>query len=211
MANLSIGLDSFDGQAVEMDKRGRSLQDLAKRLQEQENNLIQREEAVKKSLEEIEQMHRELDERMAELQHAEQLCEKINKRSESVEHKIRLNIGGAVFMTTRDTLTTEPDTMLRAMFSEEFATQHDEDGEVFIDRNGRHFGTILDHLRGVDVSKTIAALDPAGKHEMEQEVQFYQICSLQELLPEASPETAEASPGRPTEEEEWIFLPEDAE
>jgi len=35
------------------------------------------------------------------------------------------------------------------MFSSQFNTQADEDGEYFIDRNPKHFALILDYLRFV--------------------------------------------------------------
>jgi len=87
--------------------------------------------------------------------------------------KIKLNIGGTIFMTTVSTLTNEHSMVrysnlsfrnfprpcltlqcnlyskLAAMFSSQFNTQADEDGEYFIDRNPKHFALILDYLRFV--------------------------------------------------------------
>jgi hypothetical protein len=41
-------------------------------------------------------------------------------------------------------------------FSKHFGTEPDEDGEIFIDPT--HFKIILNHLRGTNVSKDIAAM-----------------------------------------------------
>lgn len=67
--------------------------------------------------------------------------------SEYASSLVRLNVGGKKFWTRIDTLTQrEPDSMLAAMFSGRHTLQQ-EKGYVFIDRNGKHFGYILDWLR----------------------------------------------------------------
>jgi hypothetical protein len=64
------------------------------------------------------------------------------------EH-VKLNVGGMRFETTRTTLQRCPLSMLAVMFSgrEGVGVPLDADGYAFIDRNGTHFGTILDYLR----------------------------------------------------------------
>lgn len=73
--------------------------------------------------------------------------EKMSKICQTSKFKVKLNIGGTVFMTTLETLTREKDNFFSAMFSEQFNTQPDEDGEHFIDRNPTMFPYILDYLR----------------------------------------------------------------
>lgn len=182
--NFTISLQSFDTQVQNLEKRQKELEDLEVKLHRREQTLLECEDRLAKREQEAEQRERELDGRAEELKSVEQLRDRINRVSSLARNKIRLNVGGCVFVTTRDTLAAERDSMLRAMFSEEFATQPDEDGEVFIDRNGRHFDIILDHLRHIDVSKEIAALDPISRHKLAQDVRFYQVQSLEHFFPE---------------------------
>ena len=48
-----------------------------------------------------------------------------------------LNVGGVRFETSRLTLTSVADTYLASLFSGRFALTADDDGAVFIDRDGR--------------------------------------------------------------------------
>ncbi|XP_071503815.1 BTB/POZ domain-containing adapter for CUL3-mediated RhoA degradation protein 3-like [Diadema antillarum] len=59
---------------------------------------------------------------------------------------VKLNVGGALFYTTIDTLTKQ-DNMLRAMFSGRMEVLTDSEGWILIDRSGKHFGLILNYLR----------------------------------------------------------------
>ena len=47
---------------------------------------------------------------------------------------IKLNVGGVLFITSRDTLMREKDTMLEVMFSGRHRNETLEDGSYFIDR-----------------------------------------------------------------------------
>eukprot|EP01116_Phalansterium_solitarium_P022308 TRINITY_DN731_c0_g1_i1.p1 TRINITY_DN731_c0_g1~~TRINITY_DN731_c0_g1_i1.p1 ORF type:complete len:436 (+),score=64.06 TRINITY_DN731_c0_g1_i1:1156-2463(+) len=60
---------------------------------------------------------------------------------------VRLNVGGVHYMTTRSTLTKYRESMLGALFSGDFAETTDEEGRVFIDRDGELFGFLLSFLR----------------------------------------------------------------
>jgi hypothetical protein len=61
--------------------------------------------------------------------------------------RIILNIGGARFHTTRDTISRE-ESMLLSAFSGRFPLKVDkEDNSLFIDRDPKHFSIILNHLR----------------------------------------------------------------
>lgn len=64
------------------------------------------------------------------------------------KRRVKLNVGGCKFETTLTTLTADgDDSLLGAMFSGRHEMLTNEDREVFIDRDGTHFGHILNILR----------------------------------------------------------------
>ena len=86
--------------------------------------------------------------------------------------KIKLNVGGKIFVTTIQTLTKDPDSMLASMFSGRFPMTPDEDGSFFIDRDPKYFRFILNFLR------TGEALFPEtslGRKELHLEAEFYNV------------------------------------
>jgi hypothetical protein len=91
---------------------------------------------------------------------------------------IKLNVGGRLLTTTLATLTRFPDTMLGAMFSGRHALIKDENGAYFIDRDGRHFESILNFLRAPS-SYTRAVLQKRGDtSELEIEADYYGLKDL---------------------------------
>tara|TARA_Y100000389_G_scaffold102944_2_gene99793 strand:- start:41 stop:622 length:582 start_codon:yes stop_codon:yes gene_type:complete len=67
--------------------------------------------------------------------------------------RVKLNVGGVKYETTLTTLTADgDDSMLGSMFSGRHELHPNEDGEVFIDRDGKHFGHILNMLRDSSVA-----------------------------------------------------------
>ena len=70
--------------------------------------------------------------------------------------RVKLNVGGVKYETTLTTLTADGDnSMLGSMFSGRHALHTNDDGEVFIDRDGTHFGHILNMLRDSSVEVPI--------------------------------------------------------
>ncbi|VDN85494.1 unnamed protein product [Brugia pahangi] len=90
---------------------------------------------------------------------------------------IKLNVGGALYQTTISTLTKH-DSMLRAMFSGRIEILTDSDGWVLIDRNGKHFGTILNFLRDGYVPLPECRVETA---EILAEAKYYLIQDLVQL------------------------------
>lgn len=77
--------------------------------------------------------------------------------------RVKLNVGGVKYETTLTTLTADgDDSMLGSMFSGRHELHTNEDGEVFIDRDGKHFGHILNVLR--DSSVAVNLNDRAALH-----------------------------------------------
>nr|KAF6452652.1 potassium channel tetramerization domain containing 17 [Molossus molossus] len=61
---------------------------------------------------------------------------------------VRLNVGGTVFLTTRQTLCREQKSFLsRLCQGEELQSDRDETGAYLIDRDPTYFGPILNFLR----------------------------------------------------------------
>lgn len=59
-----------------------------------------------------------------------------------LQGRIKLDVGGHVYTTSLLTLTRESDSMLAAMFSGRHELLKEEDGCVFIDRDGTHFRSV---------------------------------------------------------------------
>ena len=66
--------------------------------------------------------------------------------------RVKLNVGGVKYETTLTTLTADGDeSMLGSMFSGRHALVTNDEGEVFLDRDGTHFGLVLNVLRDTSV------------------------------------------------------------
>uniref|UniRef100_A0A667IV96 BTB/POZ domain-containing protein KCTD7 n=1 Tax=Lynx canadensis TaxID=61383 RepID=A0A667IV96_LYNCA len=94
---------------------------------------------------------------------------------------VPLNIGGAHFTTRLSTLRRYEDTMLAAMFSGRHYIPTDSEGRYFIDRDGTHFGDVLNFLRSGD-------LPPRDRvRAVYKEAQYYAIGPLLEQLENMQP------------------------
>ncbi len=60
---------------------------------------------------------------------------------------MQLNVGGHLFSTCLSTLRKHTDSRLAELFSGQIRLRTDALGRYFIDRDGSHFGAILDFLR----------------------------------------------------------------
>jgi len=73
--------------------------------------------------------------------------------------------------------------MLYVMFSGKFDVQSDEDGCIFIDRNGRIFAHVLDYLRTGLVSPFLSEED---KFWLQEEARYFQLSKLTQALSKSS-------------------------
>lgn len=73
--------------------------------------------------------------------------QQVSAMTGSLKSKIKLDIGGTFYTTSRTTLTSVPGSMLDAMFSGRHILEEDEAGRVFIDRDGATFKLVLEYLR----------------------------------------------------------------
>jgi len=86
---------------------------------------------------------------------------------------VKLNVGGSLFQTTLQTLVSSRHTqgsMLQRMFSGTVDVLTDEEGYVLIDRDGKHFGAILNYLRDGIIRIPTNKQD---LYELLKEAQFY--------------------------------------
>jgi len=93
---------------------------------------------------------------------------------------VKLNIGGARFETTADTLTRVPDSFFVRLLSGTLGTTFDEHGAYFIDRDGQFFAPILTFLRSGEI------IIPRGTpvEALRKEAEFYCLASLLKALDE---------------------------
>ena len=93
--------------------------------------------------------------------------------------KVKLDVGGFKFTTSRATLCRFPGTFLEVMFSgrHDYPTEIDEeDGSYFIDRDGRHFHHVLNFMR---VGSVISLPDgDTARDELSVEADFYGLEGL---------------------------------
>jgi len=92
-----------------------------------------------------------------------------------VHSRVLLDIGGFHFTTTKETLTSIPDTYFTKLFSNDIPEDmKTKDGRVFLDRNGKQFRYILNCLR--NPSRFVLRLrNRQDLDELREEAKFYGI------------------------------------
>jgi hypothetical protein len=132
--------------------------------------------------EQLEQQSNRLAERSKVLANREHILEEKKSRLvsiiESTSNIVKINVGGTIFTTTKETLTAQKYTILAGLLN----VERDENGEIFVDRNPKFFDMILDHLRGVDISKTVQNMTKQDRQDLLNEANYYCISSLRELI-----------------------------
>ena len=111
---------------------------------------------------------------------------------EGVESVIDLDVGGTRFRTTRQTLLSDPNSMLAKMFDPESsfsAPGVKKDGAYFLDRDPAHFGAVLNYLRSGHLERDCnvpALLKEAG---------YFGLLGLEAALQEVAKEKAQVGTG----------------
>ena len=119
--------------------------------------------------------------------------------------KITLDIGGYKCSTSLQTLRAEPESMLGTMFSGRHPITKQNDGSVFIDRDGTHFRIILNYLRGGITSNEMLSDNKLLLSELLTEVNYYQLKGLEKIIKSEEKE----SPKVITREEIFEFMVKD--
>jgi hypothetical protein len=102
------------------------------------------------------------------------------------EGRVELNIGGFRFETSVQTLRRVPHTFFDAYFSGRYAQDVCADGSIFVDRDGEHFGYILEYMRDSVVSVAEPGARPSVSllRALKREFGFYCIELCAEHLTE---------------------------
>jgi hypothetical protein len=124
--------------------------------------------------EEREKALAEVDARRAEL--AREVAA-MHVHREAQEGRVELNIGGYRFETSVQTLRRVPHTFFDAYFSGRYAQDVCSDGSIFVDRDGKHFGHILQYMRDGVVAVAEAGAHPSVSllRALKREFGFYSI------------------------------------
>jgi N-acetylneuraminic acid mutarotase len=102
----------------------------------------------------------------------------MHKHKEAQEGHVVLNIGGFRYETSVQTLRRLPHTFFDAYFSGRYAQDVCADGSIFIDRDGEHFGQVLQYLRDGVVTvaeQEVSELDIGVLRWLRREFGFYCI------------------------------------
>jgi N-acetylneuraminic acid mutarotase len=99
------------------------------------------------------------------------------------EGRVELNIGGFRFETSVQTLRRVPHTFFDAYFSGRYAQDVCTDGSIFVDRDGEHFGHILEYMRDGVISVAEPGARPSVTllRALKREFGFYciELCAEQ--------------------------------
>mmetsp|Transcript_15613 Transcript_15613/g.17352 ORF Transcript_15613/g.17352 Transcript_15613/m.17352 type:complete len:357 (+) Transcript_15613:12-1082(+) len=93
------------------------------------------------------------------------------RRASPKEQIVKLNIGGVKFVTTSSTLTKSGQNFFTSLLSGRFSPLKDEEGYIFIDRNGKYFSPLLDFLR----TSKYGYLEDIPPERLKEEMEFYSI------------------------------------
>jgi N-acetylneuraminic acid mutarotase len=124
----------------------------------------------------------EVDARRAEL-HREVAAMQMHQAAH--EGRVELNIGGFRFETSVQTLRRVPHTFFDAYFSGRYAQDVCADGSIFVDRDGEHFGHILEYMRDGVISVAEPGARPSIPllRALKREFGFYcmELCAEQPM------------------------------
>jgi hypothetical protein len=104
--------------------------------------------------------------------------EAMQTHKEAQEGRVERNIGGFRFETSVQTLRRVPHTFFDAYFSGRYAQDVCADGSIFVDRDGEHFGHVLEYMRDGVVSvaaQDASELDVTLLRALKREFGFYCI------------------------------------
>jgi hypothetical protein len=150
---------------------------------------------AEESLEKKQELKIDRDKLDAERARWEQEKERMNKAFAISEGKVKLNVGGTKYETSVSTLTSVPDTFFSAMFSGRFENKKDEEGYIFIDRDGLLFRNILNFLREPTHPEMFQSLESNERRWLKVEANFYGLNDLNDAIYDERPSPAPTHQG----------------
>ncbi|WAR06776.1 BACD3-like protein [Mya arenaria] len=172
-----LGNNRNQGQVEELAK------EKAERLIKQEKELKDKQRRLSKDQESFKrEMKKEREEVCRQWQQLRDEIVRMEEMHNIQKGRIKLDVGGHVFTTSKLTLTREADSMLAAMFSGRHELVKEEDGCVFIDRDGTHFRYVLNYLRDGGVAMDCLPRDRQILKELKKEATFYQLHGLMQQI-----------------------------
>jgi hypothetical protein len=144
-------------------------------------------ERVKMLAEVAEERVKGLDEVAKEKNDLHREIAAMHKYKEAQEGRVVLDIGGYRYTTSVQTLRRLPHTFFDAYFSGRYAQEVCADGSIFVDRNGEHFGHVLEYMR----DGVLSVAEPGARPSLDlllalkQEFDFYciELCVKKPLVP----------------------------
>lgn len=190
--------------AARLQEQYRQLQERNERLetelQDKANNLAALRKGVEQRQQDLERLELQVQQVEATLAEKEKFAQELRVRAGT---RVKLDVGGVFFTTSVTTLLSHPESMLAAMFSGRHELETDDEGRVFIDRDGKLFKYVLQYLRDGDLD--VSAIPAGVKERLKREAAFYCLPELAEklstvatkgLLPDAVFLRISAGPGR---------------
>jgi hypothetical protein len=122
-------------------------------------------------------MKKQLEDEKRELEAEKQQWALTKRKLDTVHFSkiVKLSIGGKIFKQSLDILLIEPRSFFGAMFSRAWEVNLDEEGAYFIDRDWKHFRSILNYLR---TGKLVLPDNESAQQELMIEAEFYGLDTL---------------------------------
>ncbi|KAL9872443.1 BTB/POZ domain-containing protein KCTD5 [Glossina fuscipes] len=102
-------------------------------------------------------------------------------KKQGTDQWVKLNVGGQYFLTTKTTLSRDPNSFLSRLIQEDcdLISDRDETGAYLIDRDPKYFAPVLNYLRHGKL-----VLDGVSEEGVLEEAEFYNVTQLITLLKE---------------------------
>ncbi|KAL9645042.1 hypothetical protein ABK040_004534 [Willaertia magna] len=147
--------------------------ELKEQFNEATNKLVQLQTEISKQLQELEAKEKKFNSMLKEME----------KVANLQSNKIKLNVGGKLFTTTKDTLMKYKDSFFFSMLSSGKWLPDEDDGAYFIDRNPKLFTIIMDFLRNDGLSETeLRVLTNVQKEKLLIEADYFGLDELTKIL-----------------------------